>query len=181
MNVFELEAIFTASARLVTIAILSMLVSAMIAGIYSAVSSNRFKKPENRRRAYWLRFVHALSSITLLAFIGALSGQLGGSSRDSVVGDLLPAVFTLLGGYLGYLIEQKKDRRAKIAVNAFGFLFCFFFAYNVSATWRQSNENWEFCKSVYANPDFESDAQRQDRDHRFGAFCGTVFSEWTQP
>ena len=119
-------------------------------------------------------------NIFAMGLVGGLAGHLGGGSRESVVGELVPAVFTLFGGYLAYYLGEKKDVRGTVVINSISFVFCFFSMYTVAATWRQSNENWHFCRDLYSNHEFATPEKQKDRDANWEKFCQPVFNEWTQ-
>lgn len=122
----------------------------------------------------------AFPFVLMIGFVGGLAGQLGGSSRSGVVGDLLPALVTLLGGFVAYYLGAKRDRSGKVLVNTLAFLLCFFPAYNVASVWRQSNENWDFCRGIFSNPAFDQ-AGRADRNYYWSTYCTGVFKQWTLP
>jgi len=124
-------------------------------------------------RYSWLRlFLPAL----VLALIGGMSGQLGGGSRDSAVGDLVPAFFTLAGGYGAYLLGQEKVKSPFIIPNGLSFVFAFFVLYNFAAVWRQEFELEQFCLQVFSNPDFDSAMLMSYRQGTFGAYCEPIFN-----
>ena len=60
------------------------------------------------------------------------------------------------------------------------FLLGFFVMYNVSAVWRQDPEAWAFCRELYASSDFESPAERVDRNAVWSVYCGDVFKRWSK-
>jgi hypothetical protein len=177
VNNWEWDSIVVAGRYLAIAALISIGVGLLIALVYSVV-----RRGDQRRAklAYWTIFFGAAPYVVLVALIGGLCGQLGGSSRDGVVGQLLPAVFVALGGFTAYYLGAKRDRGGKVAVNTLAFLLCFFALYNVSAVWRQSAEAWDFCRNLYSSPDFENADERNDRNLVWGGYCKTVFATWTK-
>jgi hypothetical protein len=127
----------------------------------------------------WVEFLRTFAYVLVVGFIGGLAGHLGGSSRVGVVGELVPALFTLLGGFSAYYFGTKANADGKLLANSAAFLLCFFASYNVASVWRQSTENWEFCKAVYSNAAYD-EAGRADRDYWFNTFCTEVFKQSTE-
>jgi hypothetical protein len=164
--------------------VLAVVAVAFLIGIVVAVGYVFLRRTDRARKAKSARatFLEALPYVFLLALVGGLTGQLGGGSREGVVGELVPAVMTLFGGFIAYFLGSKRDPSGKISVNTLAFLLGFFVMYNISAVWRQDNENWTFCRDLFANPEFSSEEQRQDRELYWHAYCGSVFEMWmTQP
>lgn len=175
---FEIASIFTAAkfvGLVVLIAAFTAIVVTLIYGLLRAEEKGKEKK------AYWAAVRGALPYIFLVALVGGLCGHLGGSSRESVVGSLLPALFSVFGGYIAYYLGAKKDQSGKIAVNTLAFLLAFFFIYSVSATWRQQNEALDFCRGVYSNPDYAQPDQRADRDTVWAVYCNSAMGNFTKP
>jgi hypothetical protein len=175
---FEIAAIFSAAkfvGLVVLIAAFTATVVTLIYGVLRKEEKGKEKKP------YWTVVRSALPYIFLVALVGGLCGHLGGSSRESVVGSLLPALFTLFGGYIAFYLGAKKDQSGKIAVNTLAFLLAFFFIYSVSATWRQQNEALEFCRGVFSNPDFATAEQRADRNTAWAVYCSSAMGNFTKP
>ncbi len=120
----------------------------------------------------WLRlFVPAL----VLALIGGMSGQLGGGSRDSVVGDLVPAFFTLAGGYGAYILGNEKIESPFLIPNGLSFIFAFFILYNLAAVWRQEFELEQFCLALFSDPDFDNAMLMGYRSGTFTEYCSPIF------
>ena len=158
------------------VVLITSIVMIVIFYLYSARSKDPLGQSEVLREKYKSIF----ANVFLMGMVGGLAGQLGGSSREGVVGELIPAIFTLFGGYLAYYLGEKRDANGKIALNTVSFMLCFFTIYNISAIWRQSNENWQFCRELYANPSFSNAEQRGDRDSKWNNFCQPVFKQWTK-
>lgn len=69
-------------------------------------------------------------STSAFAMLGFASGLIMGQSRDPAVDTVLPAIFTLLGGVLAYLIGSK-GVRSQVGTSAM--MICFAFALLVGA------------------------------------------------
>jgi hypothetical protein len=175
---WEIESILTAARFVGLVVLIAAFVAIVVTLIYGVLrGAERARVP----RSYWAVVRGAAPFIFLVALVGGLCGHLGGSSRDSVVGSLLPALFSLFGGYIAYYLGAKKDQSGKIAVNTLAFLLSFFFLYSVSATWRQSNEAADFCRGVYSNPDYVEPDQRADRDRVWAVYCNSAMGRFTKP
>lgn len=175
---WEIESILTAAKFVGFVVLIAAFTAVVVTLIYGVLrGEERAKAP----KSYWAAVRGALPFIFLVALVGGLCGHLGGSSRESVVGSLLPALFSLFGGYIAYYLGAKKDQSGKIAVNTLAFLLSFFFIYSVSATWRQSNEAMDFCRGVYSNPDYATVEQRTDRDTVWGVYCTSAIGRFTKP
>lgn len=174
---WEIESILTAVKFVGSVVLIAAFTGIIVTLIYGVLrGADRTKE----RRSYWSVVRGALPFIFLVALVGGLCGHLGGSSRDSVVGALLPALFSLFGGYIAYYLGAKKDQSGKIAVNTLAFLLSFFFLYSVSATWRQANEALDFCRGVYSNPDYATTEQRKDRDVIWTVYCNSAMGRFTK-
>ena len=68
------------------------------------------------------RFALLFLSILTFALLGFVTGQIMGQSRESAVGAVLPAVLTLLGGIVIYLIGSKGIQTQAIVSSM---AFCF--------------------------------------------------------
>lgn len=171
MTNFHSEGLLVALQFLGAAAGLSAIVAALVAmgyGVLRGADNTRTAKP------YWVTVRRALPYVFLLALIGGLTGQLGGGSREGVVGELLPAVMALFGPFIAYFLGSKRDQAGKISVNALAFLLSFFVMYNVAAVWRQDNENFEFCQKVFSDPDIDGPAEMEAREVYWMDYCKTV-------
>ena len=178
MTSFQLESIWVATktlALVVAIAAVTAIIVALIYGVVRGAQQNKAPK------TYGAAVSDALPFVFILAVVGALCGQLGGGSREGVLGELLPALFTLFGGFMAYYLGSKRDQSGKVAVNSLAFLMSFFVLYNVSAVWRQDNEAWTFCRDLYSNADIDQKDERQDRERFWLGYCKPVFAAHTKP
>lgn len=175
---WEIASILSAAKYVGLVVLMAALTAVVVTLVYGLL---RQRDRTKTTKAYWAIVFDALPYVFLIALVGGLCGQLGGSSRTSVVGELLPALFTLFGAYIAYYMGLQKDESGKIAVNTLAFLLSFFFLYNVSATWRQANEAAEFCRRVYSNPAYASTEQKADRDRLWSVYCVSAMGEFTKP
>lgn len=170
---WEITSILTAGKYLGLTLGVSLLVAVLVGLIYGFLYKPRVDAPA---RKYGAVVATALPFVFLLAIVGGLTGQLSGASRESIAGSILPALFAAFGGYIAYFLGAKKDRSGKIAVNTLAFLLAFFVLYNVAATWRQSNEAFDFCKGVFSDPAFSTEELRADRNEIWNTYCGSAFA-----
>lgn len=178
----HIDSFLVVAQNTIVIALIAAIIAFTISAFDGLITAYRKAKANGRKVTFrvWARefFVSVLFTF-FIGLIGGLTGQLGGGSRQAVVGAMVPATFTLFGGYLAYYLGVKKDRSGNIAVNTLAFLLTFFIVYNLAAVWRQSNENWDFCRELYSNPDFETKDQMTYRQEAWGTYCGAVFARWT--
>jgi hypothetical protein len=59
-------------------------------------------------------YASSLAAIFALSLLGITAGQLTGLSRDSAVGTVLPAVLTLVGGVVVYLVGVKRVQSQRL-------------------------------------------------------------------
>jgi hypothetical protein len=159
---------------LLYVAVVSAIVALVVSTVFHQFYFKRlYAKPESSDVSYsWLRI---LVPALVLALIGGMSGQLGGGSRDSVVGDLIPAFFTLAGGYGAYLLGNEKVKSPFLVPNGLSFVFAFFILYNLAAVWRQETELERFCLELFANPDFDNAMLMGYRSGTFAEYCKPIF------
>ncbi|MBR9765788.1 MAG: hypothetical protein GYB53_20285 [Rhodobacteraceae bacterium] len=146
------------------------LVVSLLFGLYLRVAGEEAGpwKGWRAEARLWLRLFLAAS---VLALIGGMAGQLGGSARETVTGDLVPAVFSLAGGYGAYLLGEKKAASYFTVANGLSFVFAFFLLYNLASVWRQENERTDFCLTLFADPDFDSVTLLKYREAMFTRYC----------
>lgn len=175
MSQFHLDGVIVALQFLGAALGISAIVAIFVSLGYGVLRSSGGGRP----KTYSTTVREALPFVFLLALVGGLTGQLGGGSREGVVGELLPAVMALFGPFIAFYLGSKRDKSGKISVNSLAFLLSFFAMYNVAAVWRQDNENWTFCRDLFANADFDSSEELQARETYWLAYCKSVAKEWT--
>ena len=177
MRLFHLESILVAAQFLALVVVIAAGTAVLVALVYGVV---RGVLPDKTQKRYLAVVGDAVPFLFMLALVGGLCGQLGGGSREGVVGALLPALFTLFGGFMAYYLGAKRDRSGKVAVNTLAFVLSFFVVYNVSAIWRQDLEAWDFCRELYSNPDIDQPDERHDRETFWFDYCSPVFQAHTR-
>lgn len=177
MSAFHLESVLIAAQFLALVFAIAAATGIVVALIYGLV---RAIEPGKQPKKYLTVVGEAFPFVFMLAVVGGLCGQLGGGSREGVVGELLPALFTLFGGFMAYYLGAKRDRSGKVAVNTLAFVLSFFVLYNVSAIWRQDNEAWDFCRGLYSNADIDQKDERHDRETFWFDYCSPVFKAHTR-
>ena len=103
--IFELDVWTSVGARLATIGIVAVIVS--VVGVL--VVWLLFKKTGKE-------LGESLIIILSISLIGGIVGDLSGSSQESVAGQLVPAVLTLIGAFGVYVFGQKRDSKDIINV-----------------------------------------------------------------
>lgn|GEM_PF-6615458 len=98
-----------------------------------------------------------LAAVSLMALLGATVGFNMTTSRDGVVGTIVPAVLVAFAGAVGYSLgTAKRGNSFTIAMFA-AFLLAFVPSSNLGAILRGSGEktakNSDFCASTFSNPD----------------------------
>ena len=95
--------------------------------------------PNTKRRRD--TFPNVLLAAFALALLGAVTGKITGQSRDGAVGAVMPAVLTLLGVLLVYVIKISQKQVQLIAVSGFiAFVLCLAIGINWGAKARQIAE-----------------------------------------
>lgn len=179
MTEFHIAGIWVALQFVAATAGLAAIVALPVALGYGALRRTNKAKPARR---YWLVVAESVPFIFLLALVGGLTGQLGGGSKSSVVGEILPALMALFGPFLAYFLGSKRDPSGKVSVNALAFLLAFFVMFNVSAVWRQPAEHWAFCRDLFANADFDSELELRVREEFWWTrLCASVFDTVIKP
>jgi len=119
------------------LSLLPILGTVAIAAILTFVTLAVLKRGPS---AAWI--ILPLSAFLLL---GLVTGYMTGLSRESVVGAVLPAVLSLLGGVAAVLIGRSTDQTAMLRVS--GLMFVFTFGLLLGSTWgsamRQAVEDFE--------------------------------------
>lgn len=85
--------------------------------------------------------------LVVLAFsiLGMVTGYLTGFSRESAVGAVLPAVLSLMGGLMIFLVGKSKESRAIVSISMIVFSFTLLLGTGWGAVMRSTAE--EFKKS----------------------------------
>jgi len=171
MTAFEQAGLDVAALSLGTAAAISLLLAIAVAFGYGLLRS---LDPQRAGKPYHRTVMEAVPFLFLLALVGSLTGQLGGESRTGVVGEIVPPLITVFGGFLAYFLGTRKDSGGKVAVNTLAFLLGFFALYNLAAVWRQEDENFTFCRDLFSDPAFASLDQRKDRQLYWYNYCKDI-------
>jgi hypothetical protein len=95
------------------------IVSAVISVLLSLIA---FRIRAVPRGSFWI----LLLAVFAFSMLGFVTGELLGDSRDSAVGSVVPAVLTLLGGVVAYIISSKGVRsQTAVSASLICFVFCF--------------------------------------------------------
>lgn len=175
MDWFHLTGVLVAAEFLAAALGISAVVAILVALGYGVLRSTEVE----RGKSYWETVAGALPFVFLLALVGGLTGQLGGGSREGVVGELLPAVMGLFGPLIAFYLGSKRDKSGQVSVNTLAFLLSFFVMYNVASVWRQDNENWAFCRDLFSNADFDNELEMKTREVYWLGYCKTISKGWT--
>jgi len=83
--------------------------------------------------------------LVLLAFsmLGMTTGYLTGFSRESAVGAVLPAVLSLMGGLLVFLVGQNKESRGVVSMSMFIFAVTLLIGTGWGAIMRDTYEKFQ--------------------------------------
>jgi uncharacterized membrane protein len=179
LSPWEIQGIAVAYKTLLIDLMVTSITAVFIVTVFALTKAISDKSKVSRWHTFGSSFTSNVIKIAVFGLIGAFSGQLGGASRDGVVGDVLPAVFTLFGAYLVYYFGSKPDTNSRIALTSLSFLICFFSTYNIASVMRQKNENWTFCRSVYSDPRYNTEDLWKQLNEVWGDYCQSVFYEWT--
>jgi hypothetical protein len=114
LNVWTLNVVGTA-----------LIVSVLVA-LISTTCARGLKNSRSRRKVILLFFI----PIFAFSLLGFVTGQIMGDSRQSVVGTVIPATLTLLGGVAAFIVGSK-GLRTQLLIS--GMMSCFTFSLLVGA------------------------------------------------
>ena len=87
------------------------------------------------KRQGWFVAFYAFS------MLGLVTGTLAGFSRESILGAVLPAVLSLVGGLAIYLIGKENGNRILVSMCVLALSFCLFLGSTWGAILRQTAED----------------------------------------
>ncbi len=120
----------------------------------------------------------AALSVLTAAFIGCVVGSLGGLSRVGVVGSLVPAALTLVGGFAVYIFGQKRPESIAVLLAVLAFTAGLFLHYDRSSRLRAKVDAIDACKAAYANPAaLGSPVAWQNLNTVFATHCLSLFAD----
>ena len=101
--------------------------------------------------------------VLTIAVLGGVAGYAGGLSRIGVVGDVIPAALSLVGGLSIYIFGINKERNVSVALLVVCFALSLFITYALSANLRADGEKYqkivEYCTKIYGDPAIYKDQQ----------------------
>lgn len=108
-----------------------------------------------RVRAGSVQFGQYAILLAGICILGSAAGTAGGLSRDSVVGDIIPAVFAFLGGISLYLFGKDTAKGVGASVFASALAISLVGSYAFAAQVRHGNDEWadvrNRCAGLYFN------------------------------
>lgn len=137
--------------------LLSVMVVAAVVAAISIVPIWRIAK-ENEGIAA------VLGALFVMALFGGMVGFHGGNSRVGVVGDVIPAVVTLVAGVAAYLFGVSERKAGPLLFPMLGcFVATLFFSYSMGSANRAGGEEAalfdEQCFEVFSNADVLGSAE----------------------
>ncbi len=102
-----------------------------------------------------------LGLISGLAMLGCISGYMGGLSRTSAVGDIIPAALAIAGGAAAYLFGADRSKGLIASICALALGLSLFLGFSTSAVKRGKVEAFQahltFCRQILSDADIMSD------------------------
>lgn len=133
--------------------------SLLVAAVVAVVACNPLIK-KNRPN-----FMIILGLIFALSLLGLVTGKIMGQSRDGAVGAVMPAILTLLGGLLVYVMKTSEKRTQSLAAAGIvGFTLCLAIGINWGAKARQNAEL--NALKFQENAKFKAEVQKLINDDR---------------
>lgn len=123
--------------------------------------------------------------LVAMALLGVMTGYAGGNSRESVVGEVVPALLSFLGAGSLFYLGLKKVHDAAPSVLVSCLIISVFVGFSVGAKKRSLYEanhsgpsaNQVLCEQVFANPRILSNTAAYDRAFEIlGRRCADYFS-----
>lgn len=129
------------------------------------------------------KFYSAFGALLVVALFGALVGFHGGNSRVGAVGDLIPAVVTLVAGFAAYMFGLPGKEPGPYLFPMLGsFIVTLFMSWSIGAANNAGNEQHaklqNQCIKVFGNPEIlGSEIALKNAKAEFGEFCMEAFGE----
>jgi len=169
--------------RFLMVAVLGFLPFGIVVSAYYIFSSERRRKLGD--------LINIIIILFALALLGACAGFAGGMSRASAVGDVIPAMFALLGGVSLYIFGLNMSRGIIASVSSACLALSLFLAYSFGSQLRHKGDEYRdlrnWCMTVYTEPDILTDPAALARFNTdlmaqvgFGDFCKSVL-RWDLP
>tara|TARA_R110002020_G_scaffold471851_1_gene699306 strand:+ start:217 stop:795 length:579 start_codon:yes stop_codon:yes gene_type:complete len=94
-------------------------------------------------------------SLFCIIVIGGVVGYSGGLSRESAVGEIIPAVLSLLGGLAVYIFGGKRSHSVLVSAGAAAFAIAMLWGFSFGAAVRspiEFNDEWrKRCDAMFFN------------------------------
>jgi drug/metabolite transporter (DMT)-like permease len=159
-----------------------MIVAVVVAAITLALFGYlRRRRPAAPWRPPQIGGVEAAVVLFSVALIGAMVGDLSGSSQESIAGQLVPAILTLLGVVAVYLFGKKHDETGLVSLAVLAFIVTLTICYSHALARKNDKDAFTFCRDKYADAAILVDPQIVDRLNAiFGVYCTAAIRRHTQ-
>lgn len=116
-----------------------------------------------------------------ISLIGALVGDLSGSSQESIAGQLVPAILTLLGALAVFIFGKKTDETGLVSLAVLSFVLSLSISYTNALLQKNDKDAFLFCRDSYANPDILASQKVLDRfNGLFRTYCDAAIGRYTK-
>lgn len=148
----------------------SFLSAALVAFCLAAIGSfTLLLAPAQRKRILvagspiWIASLGILGVFFVMGLFGGVVGFHGGNSREGVVGDLMPAVVTLVAGFAAYLFGVSEKPASPLMFPLLGvFVASLFVTYSMGSANRGANQDQRYfdeqCLRIFGEPDLLNDS-----------------------
>lgn len=128
----------------------------------------------------WSELLIGIGNLVALSLVGAVAGYTGGLSRVGVVGEVIPAALSIIGGLAIYLFGVKKVESGILPIAVIAFAGSLFIGFAESANKRAHAESFglieQKCFNLYLNIETLSSDSLQLIDKRYGEHCSEIMS-----
>jgi len=158
----------------------------IVAVVVAAITLVLFAYLRRRRQpAPWrplpIGGVEAAVVLFSIALIGAMVGDLSGSSQESIAGQLVPAILTLLGVVAVYLFGKKHDETGLVSLAVLAFIVTLTICYSHALARKNDKNAFTFCRDKYSDAAILADPKIVERFNAiFGGYCEPVIGRHTQ-
>ncbi|WP_018183279.1 hypothetical protein [Kaistia granuli] len=159
-----------------------MIVALLVAAVTMALF---FYLRRHRSPAPWrpapIGGVEAAVVLFSIALIGAMVGDLSGSSQESIAGQLVPAILTLLGVVAVYLFGKKHDETGLVSLAVLAFIVTLTICYSHALARKNDKDAFTFCRDKYSDAAVLADPRIIERlNEIFGPYCKAAIGRHTQ-
>lgn len=128
-------------ATAVAIAVISLIVYVKISSTAAVIGKTG--QVSSRAEALMVLFGTSL--------IGAIVGDLSGSSQESMAGQLVPAILAMLGLLSVYIFGQKHDESRLVNIAVLAFIIPLAICYSVALAYKGDKDAFIFCRDKYSD------------------------------